>query len=98
MISGTAIKRLREAFADGLSSRAAAQLAGCCFDTARFYRRAMEHAGLVEPRSFRRTSAGRIQDTANMGAYARGLWGPAESRRSGTKRLCATVGLLATVE
>src|SRR5262245_57848223 len=70
MIISRSIEILREAFIDGLSTRAAADRAGCPSQTARFYRTSMEALDLIPKVTLRRFRDGRIVDVSNIGSFA----------------------------
>ena len=69
MISQTKLRCLKAALTAGLSSRMAAAEAGCAFDTARRYRRALEAAGLVDPKPVRKVKDGRMVRVERIGSH-----------------------------
>jgi hypothetical protein len=90
VIQANAIEILRAAFIEGVSTRSAAMRVGCCYDTARFWRRDMEKAGVIPALRYRRVADGKIQDVTRMGSYARERWaGSAPPKRNSKRRLKA---------
>lgn len=69
MINPDTVVVLKQAFAREDSSCMAATEAGCSFDTARRYRRALEAAGVIEAKPVRKVKDGRLVHIERIGAH-----------------------------